>query len=163
MAKYTIFEAFGREEVKDNPFKFITTRPRLTSSCYKATAWTFFTPFAVTTLVGVGYLINGLSSSDPEEYKHKTTAGLSCLGLGILGTLLMGDRVLQAHGVSAHVTKQGKIDEDAAYFAIEKLQKDDLEEVLNDLNGKNCSIVKDLTIKSLIQERLRRLEIEAQV
>lgn len=161
MRKYEIFQAFGREAVKDEPFSYFSTRPRLYTNMQKHIALGLFSPFACITLVGLGFLFDGALKTDPEQRSKSFSTGLALLAAGGPGSLLMGHILIETHGGEFHLTKKGKQQSDAEYFAIEHLPKVDLQAISTELYKKRCLPVQNWNMHRLIEAQLHKLKSEA--
>ncbi len=159
LIRYDIAKAFGREIKKDEPFTWVTTKPRLVRPTQKKIGWALLGACAITAVVGAGYLIDGAFTYDDEHRKNSFKAGIGLLGFGVAGTFAIGGRLLDLYGVAVNLTKKGKFKNDATYFAIEHLSKEDLQAVAEDLNKKTCwPSCSDLAIKNYIELQVQNLE-----
>jgi hypothetical protein len=161
MVKYGIFQAFGLQERKNDSRRYITTRPRLARKGYKIMLGTLLGTSLVTTAAGAISFGIGLNS-DPEESTAQIIGGQAALLVGMPLAYVLGGALLDACGVSIHLTKAGQVKEDSAFFAIERLSMQELKDVLTELNKKRFAVWQDNTVKSLLDVQIYKLERDAQ-
>lgn len=162
LTKFALATAYGKAMHKDDPRKYITFKPRISTTSRRVVS---------TMLLGLGTMVTALgfvelamSAGIEDDLSRKALQGAGAFS-SVTGPYLAVaygvNGVLDSYGISVNITRKQQLQHEGEFFACEVLSREDLTDFKKALEHARCSLPRHFFTLNLVESRLEKIKCDA--